>query len=625
MSTPLDSSPTCYAIDDLTVDFANRSVDRGGERIALNTLSFELLRTLVTAAPETVTYDDLAEKAWGRRFVSQEAIAQRVKLLRQALSEDGTNPRYIESVRGKGYRLKVVPQVVSTQAVDKRRTWYTWPLLGTGVALVTIFAGFLLTTRSTVMPDSVAVLPFEDMSSASADAYCAKAMHSEINYELTRLGLNVISRDSVSRYSENRPSLRTIGEALNVKSLLDGTIRCDSNEVHLVLELVDPATGANLWAMEYDTSLDEVERMQAAIATQVADVLNPLLSARATRNIAATQPNPVAAAASARAMEAYSAQRLPEGIEHLTRAIELDASFARAYAYRAVLRAVTLFNTYFAVADSSRTNEETAKLAIADAERALQLDGELGIAHVARGIVDAAFWRWTEARASFELGLGASPNDADVALFYTVFMRDIGGDRAKVTETARRAVALNPHSYVAHVYLAGALEYAGDIQGSLDAEREAAYMAPTHEGVLLDLAVRELVFGDSGAAVRALRLADEFAADNDIARAQGHRRAYAYALLGSEEEALRNLRGFDDWRSTSGTRIGLGDEAFVHLARRDFESALRVLLLAADKAENGIFDEGFWRLRDLRINRFGDPVLAERREFVEVRARLVGR
>ena len=111
MPAPADSLPFNYRFADLTLDVARRCVTRQGQPIELKALDFDLLRFLVEQAPNVVNADVLAEKVWGRHFVSPENVAQRVMLLRQSLSDDANKPRYIETVRNKGYRL--IPLVES--------------------------------------------------------------------------------------------------------------------------------------------------------------------------------------------------------------------------------------------------------------------------------------------------------------------------------------------------------------------------------------------------------------------------------------------------------------------------------------------------------------------------------
>jgi DNA-binding winged helix-turn-helix (wHTH) protein/Tfp pilus assembly protein PilF len=102
-----------YRLDDLTIDLARQRVERGGERLNVTGLSFQLLRYLVAQGERVVGFGELIEHVWAPAVVNEETVTQRVKLLRQALGDDGRNPRYLRSVRGQGYQLCQRPQVVN--------------------------------------------------------------------------------------------------------------------------------------------------------------------------------------------------------------------------------------------------------------------------------------------------------------------------------------------------------------------------------------------------------------------------------------------------------------------------------------------------------------------------------
>jgi len=101
----LTPDPAGYQLDELTIDLASRGVRRAGTVIRLQGLSFDLLVTLVRAAPGLLSFEQLSERVWPGLVVSPETIVQRVKLLRGLLKDDPHAPRYIEAVRGRGYRM----------------------------------------------------------------------------------------------------------------------------------------------------------------------------------------------------------------------------------------------------------------------------------------------------------------------------------------------------------------------------------------------------------------------------------------------------------------------------------------------------------------------------------------
>ena len=94
-----------YRVGDLLIDTGRQRVTRDGNVIALPKLSYDLLIALVRAAPNLLSIDALMEEVWPKLVVSPETVSQRIKLLRDALGDDPRNPRYVEGLRGRGYRL----------------------------------------------------------------------------------------------------------------------------------------------------------------------------------------------------------------------------------------------------------------------------------------------------------------------------------------------------------------------------------------------------------------------------------------------------------------------------------------------------------------------------------------
>lgn len=105
-----------YRLDDLRVDTRRRSVQRGDAALEVAGLSFDLLAYLLSQGDRVVSFDELIAAVWTPSVVGEETVTQRVKLLRQALDDDGRNPRYLRSVRGKGYQLCSTPQQLADTA-----------------------------------------------------------------------------------------------------------------------------------------------------------------------------------------------------------------------------------------------------------------------------------------------------------------------------------------------------------------------------------------------------------------------------------------------------------------------------------------------------------------------------
>ncbi|MCQ4165888.1 winged helix-turn-helix domain-containing protein [Tahibacter harae] len=108
-----------YCLDDLVVDTRRRRVRRGAAELEVSGLSFDLLAFLLRQGDRVVSFDELLAAVWAPTVVGEETVTQRVKLLRQALGDDGRRSRYLRSVRGRGYQLCSVPRRV--EAEDEAR------------------------------------------------------------------------------------------------------------------------------------------------------------------------------------------------------------------------------------------------------------------------------------------------------------------------------------------------------------------------------------------------------------------------------------------------------------------------------------------------------------------------
>ncbi|WP_454831974.1 winged helix-turn-helix domain-containing protein [Pseudoxanthomonas wuyuanensis] len=139
-------SATRYRLDDLTIDLARQRVERGGERLNVTGLSFQLFRYLIVQGERVVGFGELIEHVWVPAVVNEETVTQRVKLLRQVLGDDGRSPRYVRSVRGQGYQLCQRPEIVNeavsaTSTRSRSALVRTMSLAASAVLVVVVGAG----------------------------------------------------------------------------------------------------------------------------------------------------------------------------------------------------------------------------------------------------------------------------------------------------------------------------------------------------------------------------------------------------------------------------------------------------------------------------------------------------
>jgi len=215
---------------------------------------------------------------------------------------------------------------------------------------------------------SIAVLPFEDISPDGDQAYLANGIADELRLELQHLdGLRVAGRTSSNAYAQE--DSKTIGELLNVESILEGSVRKEGDRVRITVQLTNADEGFTIWAESYNRKLDKIFEMQEEIATSVAGALGVSLGVGGVNAFhgAGTQ--------NIEAYEAYLQARVndwtqgQEPIPLLKRAIRLDPNYAVAWSALANRELLAIW-------DSPEQTWEIVERAHELALRGAQLDPE---------------------------------------------------------------------------------------------------------------------------------------------------------------------------------------------------------------------------------------------------------
>jgi TolB-like protein len=354
-----------------------------------------------------VNADALAEKVWGRHFVSPENVAQRVMLLRQSLGDDANKRRYIETVRNRGYRLVPIVETVLAQTPgikQQPRRLVPAAVLLLAVGIIAAGGYWLAGTVEQASPlrSTVAVLPFENLSLDPSDAYFAVAMHAEVINQLVKVGsLNVIRAPSVAGYAGTSKPIAEIARELNVTAVLEGTVAYADRRIALNVTLTDTATGHHLWSERYDRALVDVFDIQADIASRIAvELAAELMPTRPAGPERRPTDSPEAYALYLEAVSLAGRENSSDRrIALLDRAIGFDDGFADAYALRASSYAARVVDNTTGDGVSVAARPDYERLARADAERVLQLDPTSVDALAALGMIDVVSWHWTSARA----------------------------------------------------------------------------------------------------------------------------------------------------------------------------------------------------------------------------------
>ena len=434
--------------------------------------------------------------------------------------------------------------------------------------------------------DSVAILPFADMSPARDQEYFCDGIAEEIINALCCVrGLRVASRTSSFQFKGRAADVREIGRSLGVGAVLEGSVRKAGDRVRITAQLVSAADGYHLWSESYDRELQDVFAIQSDIAQRLARSLRGALSPRETALLErGGTRNPEAYDLYLRGqkwLREYSDGAAVAAIPLFRGAIERDPQFAQAHAGLASALAVK------GLWRIDMTEAETAE-ALAASERALALEPYIPEAHVARACLLSMQGRNAEASRGFEEAIRLNPS---AHLTYYLYGRHCfgAGEMEKAVELYRAAIRLEPDDYQTQAMLEGPLHSLGRTEEARGANRLAGLKIERRLQLRPD-DVRALLLGavqaaHEGNADRARVLGERAMAVRPDDFSTAYNVACAHAILGEHDRALELLdRAVAHGRGNLGWIERDTDFAALHGHPR-FEAILARLRASAGKAD----------------------------------------
>jgi len=264
-------------------------------------------------------------------------------------------------------------------------------------------------TAAAAPANSLAVLPFANLSGQANDYFADGIADELLNALASRRGLRIAARTSSFAFKGKNLDAQAIARALHVKNLLEGSVREAGNRVRILVELINASDGYQLWSQSYDRDLTDILAVQADIANAISTALEKTLGARVAARAIAAKPESIDRDAYRLYLEAKdlayrgNADDLNRAVALLRRATEKATAFANGYVMLGHVQ-VTLYERY------SRTallpSAETA------AQQALNLDptNVVSLGDLMRVRLDQ--WRWSEALALFRKMQQANPNQS---------------------------------------------------------------------------------------------------------------------------------------------------------------------------------------------------------------------
>jgi serine/threonine-protein kinase len=310
---------------------------------------------------------------------------------------------------------------------------------------------------------SIVVLPFDNLSPDPNDAYLADGLTEELIADLSRVkALRVIARNSSTAAYQRTKDLKEISRLLDVRYLLEGSVRRAGKALRITAQLIDGTTDAHLWAEKYGGTIDDVFEMQERISGSIVEELRARLTQpeQLGRGAPVTDPETYELYLRAKHMLGQSLVRIPEATPLLEEVMRRDPRFAPAYT---ALGAPLLLFAMFNYIQPKAAWEKIQSLA----DRALAVNPRSGPAHELLAAV--ALYRdlnWTEAKRLYARAAELEPGAGFDRFLYSFFLA-FSGDVQGALQSARLGRRLDPLSMLGFLTESVMLAWLGDFDAAL--------------------------------------------------------------------------------------------------------------------------------------------------------------
>lgn len=461
------------------------TVSRDGATTRLEPKVMEVLVCLARHAGEPVSKEELLQTVWPDTFVTDDGPKRSISELRRVFEDDVREPRIIQTIPKRGYRLLVSVEPVNGEPgtspiplspKSRGRNWRTVALLSGGLtaALMILWGALYVSSKQRLSGKSaapqihsIAVLPLQNLSGDPSQEYLSDGMTDALITDLAQISsMKVISRTSSMQYKQTRMSLPAIARELEVDGIVEGSIQRSGDRVRITAQLIHGPSDRHLWANTYEGNFRDVFALERNVTQDIARQVQARLVSNPSQQ---AQPRPT----NSKTLDAYL-----QGNYHLQR-------YGRGGGVKEINKASDLFQT----AIDSDPKFAPAYFGLAYSHSALpQVSPE-----------DAAI-----ARKAEETALALDPNSPEAQIILGVNkMRDL--DWSGAEKEYRRAVALNPNNAAAHDNLCVHLSQMGRLDEALKECQIAQELDPDNDHLATILYAR----GDYDRAISILRLMTE--------------------------------------------------------------------------------------------------------------------
>jgi serine/threonine protein kinase len=455
---------------------------------------------------------------------------------------------------------------------------------------------------SEVSIHALAVLPFTNASKNAGMDYLGDGLAGEITNALSRLpNLQVMARSTVTHNKTHLDDPQAAGRDLQVDAVLTGRVTEHDGEVVIDTELVNVATGAQLWGEQYSRSASDVSMLQNSIVRDVAAQLRPRLVGSERESLSKVGTKDAEAYRlyldGRSHFDKWTPVEMANAVELFNKAVDRDRNYAAGYAGLADASALQGYM-------GSISDSDVFYKARSAAQKALQLDSQIPESHIALALLDYIyFWNFREAEHELRQALGLDPNSAYAHVTSCWFYADVGKTGDMLNE-CKRAAEIDPFSPIYNMSLTLAFYHSRNYDRALQQAKKALELEPAHPGAITWLGTVHERMGNYKEAMEQWATVANLNGDDKYGK-EMMQTFETSGYRGFLKKDAAHAQARHDFNVAAGDYAMLGDKdaAFAAL-NKGFSNRTSLLFIKIDPAFDNLHSDP--RFADL-LNRIGLP------------------
>lgn len=428
-------------------DCNNKSNNQNIATKHIESKAMQVLLQLAAHAGEFLKKEDIINKVWANRAVTDDVLTVAISAIRKATGDSPSNPYVIETRKGVGYRL--IAKITNKKQAQQPNilAWSRYSVLFFIFTLI-VFAFSKVYhqqfNEEVTHAKVIAVLPFISLSQEKG--YLADAMTEALIYSLAESNqLNVISRTSVMPYRDQSKPLTLIAKELGAELLVEGSIQKENDRVRITAQLIDANSDIHIWAKRYDRPFVDVLALQHDIADEITQQINHVSAPERQSDLSNFSKSNLSVSSLAELMKAryLLAQK---NVDAATRSVPIFESIASEYLQDPNSRlgkAQALLFLYKQGKATERLSEARQLV-----EEAIKLDPKLSQAYACLGqIVYFQDWNYRLAESHYQKAIMINPSNVDARRRYAWLLVGLGRYQESLAQI-EQLKWLDPHYYI---------------------------------------------------------------------------------------------------------------------------------------------------------------------------------